>query len=79
MLVLSRKKGESLLVGDGIEISILEVAGDVVKIGIKAPKEVPILRKELFTAVEEMNRTAELSWIGNESLKNQLKIKKKIE
>lgn len=77
MLVLSRKKGESLLIGDHIELSILEVTGDVVKIGIKAPKEVPILRKELFTAVEEMNRSAELSSIDNEALKNQLKIKKR--
>ncbi|MFF2092615.1 carbon storage regulator CsrA [Paenibacillus sp. NPDC058174] len=77
MLVLARKKGESLLIGEDIEISILEVQGDVVKIGIKAPKDVPILRKELYAAVEEMNRAAEQSAIDGDLLKNQLKNIKK--
>ncbi|MCL1982297.1 MAG: carbon storage regulator CsrA [Clostridiales bacterium] len=47
MLVLSRKVKQSFLLGDGIEITVLEISGDKVKIAIEAPKEVPILRKEL--------------------------------
>lgn len=51
MLILARKTGESLLIGDNIEITITEVSGDKVKIGITAPKEITILRKELCQAV----------------------------
>ncbi|WP_442956495.1 carbon storage regulator CsrA [Paenibacillus sp. YIM B09110] len=78
MLVLTRKKGESLLIGDEIELSILEVSGDIVKIGIKAPKEINVLRKELYTSVEEMNRSAENSSINDEALKNQINFLKKM-
>lgn len=52
MLVLSRKEGESLLIGDGIEVSIVKVQGGQVKLAIQAPKEVKVLRKEL-TAPQE--------------------------
>ena len=45
MLALTRKKGESLVVNNNIEITVLEIRGDQVKIGISAPKEVPIYRK----------------------------------
>ena len=47
MLALTRKKGESLVINNNIEISILEVRGDQIKIGITAPKDVPIYRKEV--------------------------------
>ena len=47
MLALTRKKGESLVVNNNIEITVLEIRGDQVKIGISAPKEVPIYRKEV--------------------------------
>lgn len=77
MLVLTRKKGESILIGDGIEISILEVSGDNVKIGIKAPVEVAILRKELYVSVENMNLNAEKSLITADELKKQFKKIKK--
>lgn len=77
MLVLSRKKGEALLIGDHIEISVLEVSGDVVKIGIKAPKEVSILRSELYASVEEMNRSAEKTLIDGNELMNQINLLKK--
>lgn len=77
MLVLTRKKGESILIGDDIEVSILEIIGDSVKIGIKAPTEVGILRKELYVSVESMNLNAEKSFITASELKNQFsKIKK---
>ncbi|WP_415840018.1 carbon storage regulator CsrA, partial [Paenibacillus endophyticus] len=70
MLVLTRKKGESILVGDDIEISILELTGDTVRIGIKAPGEVGILRKELYVSVESMNQNAEKSSITASELIN---------
>ncbi|MEG0752614.1 MAG: carbon storage regulator CsrA [Angelakisella sp.] len=57
MLILARKSGESLMIGDNIEIVITEISGDKVKIGINAPKEVTVLRKELCQTVDE-NRQA---------------------
>ena len=48
MLALTRKKGESLIVNNNIEITVLEIRGDQVKIGINAPKDVPIYRKEVY-------------------------------
>jgi carbon storage regulator len=58
MLALSRKKGEALVVGNNIEITILEVKGDQIKIGIKAPKEVPIYRKEVYEQIQQANQEA---------------------
>lgn len=58
MLVLSRKKGQSIVLGDGIEITVLEVEGETIKLGIKAPKTVQILRKELLDSVQETNLEA---------------------
>ncbi len=58
MLALSRKINESIMLGNDIEISILEIKGDQVKIGITAPKSVPIFRKEIFLQIEEENKNA---------------------
>lgn len=58
MLALSRKQGESIVVGNDIEITILEIKGDQVKIGIKAPKAVPVYRKELYVQITDANREA---------------------
>lgn len=58
MLVLSRKKGESIWLGDEIEITISEVKGDQVRIAINAPKNVTILRGELRKEVSESNTEA---------------------
>ncbi|MBA2942407.1 carbon storage regulator CsrA [Paenibacillus sp. CGMCC 1.16610] len=55
MLVLSRKKGESIIIGDHIEITLVSVDADTVRIGITAPKEIDILRKELYQAIKESN------------------------
>lgn len=52
MLVLSRKESESFFLGDGIEVVVLEVQGDKVKLGIEAPKSVKVLRKELVETKE---------------------------
>lgn len=78
MLVLSRKIGESLIIDGDIEVTILDVANDIVKVGIKAPKEVGILRKELYAEVEKTNVSAETSMISKEELIKQFgQIKKK--
>jgi carbon storage regulator len=74
MLIVSRKKSESILIGDDIEVIVTEVGAERVKIGIKAPKGVPILRKELADA-RELNREAS-TVSGREAmdeLKNALK------
>lgn len=58
MLVLRRKFGETLVIDENIEVVVLQVEGDRVKLGIQAPKDVEIVRKELLDAVEEENRRA---------------------
>ncbi len=58
MLALSRKKGEALIINNNIEVTILEIKGDQVKIGIGAPKEVPIYRKEVYVQIQEANKVA---------------------
>ena len=71
MLALTRKKGESLVINNNIEISILEERGDQIKIGITAPKDVPIYRKEVYKQIQEENR-ASVSAEGLEALKKML-------
>jgi carbon storage regulator len=58
LLVITRKKGESVLIGDDIEISISKIEDGSVKLAIKAPKEMTILRKELYEEVQNENREA---------------------
>lgn len=68
MLIITRKKGESLMIGDDIEIIISKIDDVNVKIGIKAPKDVSILRKELYEEVEQENKQAtkiDISMLSN--------------
>ncbi len=58
MLALTRKKGESLVIGNNVEIMVLEVRGDQVKIGINAPKEIPVYRKEVYLQIQKENEEA---------------------
>ncbi len=53
MLVLSRKKNESIVINDSITIVVVEVRGDKVRLGIEAPKDVPVHRKEVYDAIKE--------------------------
>ncbi len=71
MLALTRKKGESLIVNNNVEITVLEVRGDQVKIGIKAPKDVSIYRKEIYEQIQKENEEA-MNADGLEALKNLL-------
>lgn len=58
MLALSRKKNEAIIINNNVEITILEVKGDQVKIGVTAPREVPVYRKEVYTQIQEANQQA---------------------
>ena len=69
MLALTRKKGEAIMVNNNVEITILEVRGDQVKIGISAPKAVPIYRKEVYLQIQEENK-ASFSLEAMDALKN---------
>lgn len=71
MLALSRKKNEAIVINNNIEIMILEVKGDQVKIGITAPKEVPVYRKEVYLQIQEANKEA-VNLEGIDALKNLL-------
>jgi len=71
MLALSRKKKEAIVINNNIEITILEVKGDQVKIGIEAPKEISIYRKEVYLQIQEANSEA-VSAEGMDALKNLL-------
>lgn len=71
MLALSRKKNEAIIINNNIEVTVLEVKGDQVKIGISAPREVPVYRKEVYLQIEQANREA-VDAKGMEALKNLL-------
>ncbi|MDE7326779.1 MAG: carbon storage regulator CsrA [Lachnospiraceae bacterium] len=58
MLALSRKMNESIMLGNDIEVTVLEIKGDQVKIGVKAPKSIPIYRRELYLQIRQSNKEA---------------------
>lgn len=58
MLALTRKKGEALILNQNIEVTILDIRGDQVKIGVSAPKEVPVYRKEVYLQIQKENEAA---------------------
>ena len=58
MLALTRKKGESLVLNNDIEVTVLEIRGDQVKLGIKAPRQVPVYRKEVYLQIQKENEAA---------------------
>ena len=53
MLALTRKKGEALVINNNIEITVLEIRGDQIKLGITAPKDVPVYRKEVYLQIQK--------------------------
>ena len=71
MLAVFRKKNEALIVNNNIEITVLEIKGEQVKLGISAPKEVPVYRKEVYVQIQEANQEA-VSMEGLSALQNLL-------
>jgi carbon storage regulator len=74
MLALSRKSNESIMLGNDIEITVLEIKGDQVKIGVKAPKSVAIFRKEIYLQIQEENKKAAEQNVDRETIENLFKI-----
>ena len=71
MLALSRKKNEAIIINNNIEITVLDIRGDQIKLGISAPKEIPIYRKEVYVQIQNENKEA-TDVAGLEALKNLL-------
>ena len=74
MLALSRKSNESIMLGNDIEITVLEIKGDQVKIGVKAPKSVAIFRKEIYLQIQEENKKAAEQNVDRETIEKLFKI-----
>lgn len=58
MLVLSRTRDQTIMIGDNIEITVVDIRGDKVRLGINAPGEIPVHRKEVYEAIKRENRAA---------------------
>ena len=71
MLALSRKKNEALVINNNVEITVLEIKGEQVKLGISAPREVPVYRKEVYAQIQDSNKEA-VDAESMEALKNLL-------
>ena len=69
MLALSRKKNEALVINNNVEVTVLEIKGEQVKLGISAPREVPVYRKEVYVQIQDANKEAG-DVEGMEALKN---------
>ncbi len=69
MLALTRKKNEAIVINNNVEITVLEIKGDQIKLGIAAPKEVPIYRKEIYLQIQEANKAA-MEVADPEAIKN---------
>jgi carbon storage regulator (csrA) len=77
MLVLSRKPNESIIISDNIEIKIVEVRGEQVKLGITAPRDISVHRKEIYESIHEQNKNAAQTKHANlDKLSNLFKKKK---
>lgn len=61
MLVLTRKSNQSIMIGDDVEVSVLSVMGEKVRIGIQAPQEIPVFRKEIYLEIHREDGTIEIS------------------
>ena len=71
MLALSRKKNEALIINNNIEITVLEIKGEQIKLGISAPKDVPVYRKEVYAQIQDANADA-VNMDGLEALRELL-------
>lgn len=76
MLILTRKLGESIKIGDAIEVKIVAIEGEQIKIGIEAPREIDIYRKEIFEAIQRENNQAASRALSPELLQSMQAVKK---
>ncbi len=75
MLVLTRKKNQSIVINDDIEITVIDIQNDQIRIGVTAPKNVPVYRKEVYLQIIEENRkAAENKKVSLDELKKNLKL-----
>jgi len=77
MLALTRKKGESIIIGDNITITVLSTSGDSVKIGIAAPRHIPVNRKEIYEQILAQNEQAAKTYASPTILSDLSKLIKK--
>ena len=75
MLALTRKKGESIMIGDNIEITVISIRGDHVRLGINAPRSVPVHRQEIFEQIVKSNKEA-VTQLGISQIAGMLKADK---
>jgi len=75
MLVLSRQRDQTIMIGDDIEITVVDIRGDKVRLGINAPGEVPVHRKEVYDAIKRENRAA--ASVRPEDIANVTDVRKK--
>jgi len=68
MLVLSRQKDQTIMIGDDVEITVVDIRGDKVRLGINAPAHIPVHRKEVYEAIQRENREA--ATIGLDDISN---------
>ena len=76
MLILHRKKGESLVINENIKVTIVDVSGEKVKIAVEAPKEIPILRTELIAAAEVNKESVKANGLSANDIRNVLGVSK---
>ncbi|HHT49387.1 MAG TPA: carbon storage regulator CsrA [Firmicutes bacterium] len=77
MLVLTRKTNESIIIGDDVKVTVVEVKGEQVKLGISAPKRVPVHREEVYLEIQKENRKAAKAGVGIDELNDMWKSKSK--
>lgn len=68
MLVLTRKTNESIIIGDDVKVTVVEVKGDQVKLGISAPKRIPVHREEVYLEIQRENQKAAAAGVGIDEL-----------
>jgi carbon storage regulator len=73
MLVLTRKSNQSIMIGDDIEVSVLSIMGEKVRIGIQAPRDIPVFRKEVYLEIQqERNGAGEATEAGSASVRGEV-------